>query len=228
MFGHITARETRDSRLAQSGKGTVAPGLGADYATEGLVCGTRVCSSEGWRDVGEIAVGDDVMTFDNGYQTVIAITDTAAAPAGVRPVYARAVSVPALALGNGEAMVLLPDQSVMVESDAAEALFGDPFAILRARDLVGLCGIGWVDEEPADVVTLHFASHEVISVGAGDGALLVADADLERHATLDVLAAPALAAPYERYSGPAARLIVSAMSETLARMGDGGPSRPAS
>lgn len=222
MFGFdIAAR--REHRLTADIGGPVRSGRVVDYATEGLLAGTTIATATGWRPVEAISAGDQVLTFDNGLQTVIAVS-RAPMPARL-PAFARPVLVPAGALGNSADMILLPDQNVMVESDAAERLFADPFAILRARDLVGLRGIEAISGEAlADVITLHFDAHEVIH--AGGGALVLADADVPGAMTLELLSSTRLPAPYSSYSGQAARMIVSAMLDEDARLGEGWPARP--
>ncbi len=135
----------------------------------GLVAGTRIATAMGWRPVEAIAEGDLVLTFDRGLQPVRAITrglnwssDTPC-PKGLRP-----LSVPAGALGNQEAMTLLSDQSVMVESDTADALFGDPFALVPASSLDGFRGIARIrDMVELDVIQLQFDCDEIIFASLG-------------------------------------------------------------
>lgn len=236
MLGLNTAFAHRDTRpdtrlMAEPGpRAGQGHGMGrnpvtvADYTTEGLLAGTRIATTLGWRPVDCIAVGDTVLTFDHGVQTVVAVT-RAVMPDQL-PAFARPILVPVGALGNETRLILLPDQSVMVESDAAEALFGDPFAILKARDLVGLRGIERVDAGPLpDVVTLHFAQHEVLH--ADGGALVVANADVPGAIPLDRLPVTRQPAPYASYVGRAAQCLVSAMATDDACQGEEGRLRPA-
>ena len=63
---------------------------------------------------------------------------------------------------------LLPEQSVMVESDTADMLFGDPFTLLNAADLEGFRGIE--RDYPTgeiEVVQLQFDEDEVVFANAG-------------------------------------------------------------
>ena len=136
----------------------------------GLVAGTKVATQIGWRVVEAVAAGDLVLTFDGGLQVVTAVTRQTVWTMGSRAEYATwPLTVPAGALGNREAMTLIADQAVMVESDTAEAVFGDPFAMIPAGALDGFRGIHRsVPAEQIEVVTLHFAQDEVIfgNIGA--------------------------------------------------------------
>lgn len=140
----------------------------------GLVHGTRIATAIGWRQADAIAVGDQVLTFDRGMQPVRSITRGSLwkvdqdCPKSLWP-----LSVPAGAIGNKEAMILLPEQAVMVESDTAEELFGDPFSLIAAADLEGFRGIHRTPPvAEVDVIELHFDHDELIF--AASGALLFA------------------------------------------------------
>lgn len=224
MLGMIDAGARRETRLLADIGGGADADTAVDYTTEGLFAGTRIATEAGWCAVERVSVGDRVPTFDNGLQTVVEISRLTR-PLGL-PTYARPVHVPARALGNNHDLVLLPDQSVMVESDAAEALFGDPFAVLKARDVVGFRNITRIaGDANREVVNLHFAAHEVLRIEGG--ALIVADADVPGRVPLEQLASIRLPAPYSKYSGQAARCLVAAMTEEDARLGEGGSNRPA-
>ncbi|MEQ6248779.1 Hint domain-containing protein [Sulfitobacter sp. HNIBRBA3233] len=150
--------------------------------THGLIAGTRVASNLGWRAIDALAVGDKVLTFDNGMQEVVAVRRASVwldAPETGETLWP--VVVPEGALDNREEMVLLPEQGVMVESDAAQDMHGDPFVILTAQSLVGLRGI--YRRRPAmrvELVAVYFERDEVIY--AEGGALIHCPQDLS---TLD-------------------------------------------
>ncbi len=135
----------------------------------GLIAGTLVATDRGWRPVESITPGDMVLTFDRGLQPVcdvilgVSWDDDSPCPQSLWP-----LSVPAGALGNREAMKLLPEQPVMVESDAAEMLFDDPFALLTAADLQGVRGIERSCPGGAlEVIQLQFDEDEVVFANAG-------------------------------------------------------------
>ena len=108
----------------------------------GLVSGTKVATQIGWRPVEAVTAGDQVLTFDGGLQFVTGVTRQiiwtggSQSDADTWPLH-----VPAGALGNREDMTLMPQQAVLVESDTAEAVFGDPFAMIPAAALDGFRGI---------------------------------------------------------------------------------------
>lgn len=152
-------------RTDRHGDAAVPAGLAS-----GLAAGTRVATTIGWRNVEGVISGDKVLTFDAGLQTVGKVTrgvlwsDPGACPAHLWP-----LMVPAGALGNQGPMTLLPEQSVMVESDTAEELFGDPFALMPASVLDGVRGIERVrPSTQISVTTLHFAEDQVVfgNIGA--------------------------------------------------------------
>lgn len=149
-----------------------------DARTTGIVAGTKVATSVGWVAVETIVVGSKVLTFDGGLQTVIAVThhkllaDTA--DMATWPLH-----VPSGALGNRDDMMILPHQTVLIESDIAEEMTGDPFALLPAAALEGCHEItsrrpeGWVD-----VIQIHFESDEIIYANIGALFLCRAQTDL--------------------------------------------------
>ena len=137
-----------------------------DHATvaEGLIAGTLVATEQGWQPVQDLQPGDRVVTFDNGMQRLKAVrvstlwTAAAQAPRGLWP-----LRVPPRALGNRTEIVLLPEQVVLIESDAAETLYGDPFGMVAAGALDGYKGIERTPPaREMTVVTLEFTRDEVV------------------------------------------------------------------
>lgn len=168
MFGMTTAKraETRDEARPFEGLfvsqrfDTISNAGDA----EGIVAGTRIDTAMGWRPVEAIAPGDMVMTFDHGLCPVVAVRRShlfAGRNACPRPLMP--LAVPAGALGNASPMLLLPEQNVLVESDLAETVFGDPFALIPAAALEGYRGITRITpHQRVEIITLHFAEEEVI------------------------------------------------------------------
>lgn len=150
--------------------------------SHGLMIGTRVASNLGWRAIDALAVGDKVLTFDNGMQEITEIRRAHVwldAPETADMMWP--VVIPEGALGNREELVLLPDQGVMIESDAAQDLRGDPFAVMTAHNLVGLRGIHRRQPvQRVELVAVYFDHDEVIY--AEGGALIHCPADMS---TLD-------------------------------------------
>ncbi|MCB5198648.1 Hint domain-containing protein [Loktanella sp. TSTF-M6] len=167
----------------------------------GLVVGTMVATHLGWRPVEAVVAGDQCLTFDGGLQVVTAVsrrtvkTKGAAADPLTWPLV-----VPVGALGNREELMLLPEQAVLIESDTAEQVFGDPFALIPAAALDGLRGV--YRKPPAaeiEVVTLHFSQDEIVY--ANVGALFYCPVQT------DLLAEPTVPA-YEALSMDDAELLV--------------------
>ncbi|MEP1537211.1 Hint domain-containing protein [Pseudophaeobacter sp.] len=142
---------------------------GVSFATRGFAAGTKIASNLGWRAVDAMAPGDMVYTFDNDMQPVIDVCrETHWIDADFVPVNHWPILVPANALGNQNSMLLMADQGIVLESDLADDEFDDPFAIIRAKDLVGLRGIDrQAPKTPIDVVTLVFAKEQVIYAQGG-------------------------------------------------------------
>ena len=149
-----------------------------DARTTGMVAGTKVATNAGWASVETIREGQQVLTFDGGLQTVIAVTRHSLM-ADTHDISSWPLSVPAGALGNRADMTILPHQSVMIESDAAEDMTGDLFALIPGASLAGFCGIS--QERPSewvDVIQLHFAQDEIVFANIGALFLCRAQVDL--------------------------------------------------
>lgn len=132
---------------------------------EGLFASTPLATSDGWRAAGELAPGDAVMTFDNGLQPVAAVFHApfSSGPPGLWP-----LRIPKWALDNRDEVTLLPQQRLLVEADLAEALFGDPFALIPAEALEHWRGISRFRPDPGgEVVQLHFTRPQIVYASRG-------------------------------------------------------------
>jgi hypothetical protein len=136
---------------------------------EGIVSGTVIGTALGWRDVEAIAVGDLVLTFDNGLMPVTRVRRERSGAGSRRvPQHLWPLLVPAGTIGNRKALMLLPEQHVMIEADLLEELYGDPFALLPAAALEGWRGVEalW-PPEGLDPVTLSFAQTQLVYAAGG-------------------------------------------------------------
>ena len=141
---------------------------GGFFASRGLMAGTRVGTSMGWRAVEALAPGDMVLTFDNGLQPIVDVRRETYWMSDAAMGDTRIVTVPAGAMGNSVDVTLLPDQGVLIESEAACDAQGDPFAVLRAKALEGFRGICRRAPAPQmEIVTLVFENEEVIYAEGG-------------------------------------------------------------
>ncbi|MEP5728265.1 MAG: Hint domain-containing protein [Sulfitobacter sp.] len=187
--------------------------------THGLMAGTKVASNLGWRVIDALTVGDKVLTFDHGMQEITEIrrhtfwTDAPETDQALWPVI-----VPAGALDNRETLTLLPDQGVMVESDAAADAFGDPFAVLPALALEGVRGIH--RQAPArqiDLYAVYFAQEQVIY--AEGGALIHCPTQT---VALDAFLNTPAAATYDLLSPRSAAFVAECLMEEDQMLATGG------
>lgn len=142
------------------------------FVTEGLLHGTRLAVPGGWCPVEHLAPGDRLLSFDGAPALVVGVQSAEVAgrpqhwPANRWP-----LRVPPDVLGNSEALRLLPDQPVLLECDAADRLFGDPFVLLPAAALAGWRGIVPVVPGLAEQVFTPILQTDEVIYAAG-GALL--------------------------------------------------------
>jgi hypothetical protein len=184
----------------------------AGVGQTGLAGSVRVAGPTGWCAVRAVAPGDLVLTFDAGMQRVEEILSEAAwTGRGPCPHALWPVEVPAGALGNAEVLHLAADQPVLIESDVAEALTGDPFALVAARCLVGAHGIHRAPPaNDSEVITLTFTAEQIVF--AGGGAMLHCPA-----IATDLLEAAGAAPGYPLLGGQDARRAVQQLDAAAAQ-----------
>ncbi|SNX67422.1 Hint domain-containing protein [Cereibacter ovatus] len=149
---------------------------GAAVLVEGIFAGTSVATPKGWRAAELIREGDAVLTMDGPPQPVRMARHSRIRPAQWPPSLAP-LHVPPGALDNRAALLLLSGQLVLLETERAETLCGEPFALVPAAALDGFRGIARMpppDETLA--VSLGFAQEQVIYAA---GATLLRCAGLE-------------------------------------------------
>ena len=166
MFGW---KEKRGQGALPSQNSSAAFGGFLITGQSGLLAGTHVASNLGWRPVEALTVGDQVLTFDHGMQTVLDIQrESYVTPQTALDSLHRPVHVPAEALYNRRDIWLMPEQGLLVESDEAEDAVGDPYAVISANMLSGLRGISsGISAGDIEVITLAFAKDEVVYVEGG-------------------------------------------------------------
>lgn len=127
----------------------------------GLFSATQIATARGWVPASRLVPGDMVLTFDNGCQPLRAVippcADEVAAEIG-----GMAVLVPSGALDNRSPMILMPGQVLLLDSDIAEELFGDPFAFVPAAALVGWRGIEAAEMPNSPILNLRFDQDEIV------------------------------------------------------------------
>ncbi len=177
MFGWKSALRQKTRRTTEVSGAYDGTGAGV---REGIIASTKVATAIGWRDVGSLQAGDQVLTFDNGLQTLTGISRTPLWDgAGACPRAFWPLAVPAGALENTRPMMLLGKQGVMLESDVAEELYGDPFALIPSAALEGVHGIERVyPNDPIEIITLHFEDAQVVFAESGTLMFCAAGRDL--------------------------------------------------
>lgn len=181
MLGWTSQTDGKTHRMSET---SGAYDGGAAGVLTGLSVDTKVASTMGWRKIAALTEGDKVLTFDAGMQPISKITrSTLWAGDGPCPQRFWPLEVAAGALGNRDVMVLLPNQSVMIESDAAEEVYGDPFTLIPAAALEGVNGIRRIEPEQGfEVLTLHFESDQVVFGNSGALFFCPSARDLLEHA----------------------------------------------
>lgn len=166
MFGWNEKRGRGAARMSEI-SGAMDGMMITDLA--GFIGGTHVASNLGWRGVDALCAGDLVLTFDHGMQPIVDVQrDIAMVPDADLPRSQRPVLIPEGALNNRTDMWMMPEQGLMVESDAAIDVLGDPFAVVPAQALIGFRGIRRADaSDRLEVTTLAFGRDEVIYVEGG-------------------------------------------------------------
>lgn len=175
----------------------------------GFLSETLIATLEGWRPAGSIAIGDNVMTFDHGQQRVIDIQTVQIDHRVIPDRKAYLMHVPKGALGNRCDTQILPMQEVVIESDEAENLYGDPFVLIPAFMLDGYKGICKAPfAKSLSVVMLAFEQEQILH---SDGGLLGV-------ASTKACFSPCVAAlagetdPYPRLSGAQLRRLIQSHS----------------
>ena len=198
--------------------GTELPTTGTQQS--GLIATTKVATSRGWSNVGDLKPGDLVLTFDAGLQTVTQISrevpwETAEeCPEALWP-----LEVPTGAFGNSRPFHLMGSQNIMVESDAAEDMYGDPFSLIPANALLGLRGIERVPPKNAmEIVHISFSEEQVVFGEHGALYLCASSRDMVE------MAMETRGDPLYSILPPAqARIVASSLGEDMA---SGGPEVP--
>ncbi len=135
----------------------------AAVVAEGLYALTPVATPQGWVRAGSLVPGAEVITFDGGPTRIASVSTHRLDPRAPRTAWP--LQVPMDVLGNCEPAVLLPEQGVMVDSDLAEDLFGEPFVTVPVSALEGWRGIIRVPPLAQYVVKLAFETPALIYAG---------------------------------------------------------------
>lgn len=140
----------------------------APFVTEGVLHGTQIATTAGWRAVEQIGPGDLLLGFDDAPAPVLAVQSALVEAGKTRwPMAHWPLRVPDGALGNRGEVRLLPGQTLLLDSDLAEAMFGDSFALVPAAALAGWRGIEPVAPGAAEGTCLLLLAREALIYAAG-------------------------------------------------------------
>jgi hypothetical protein len=179
--------------------------------------GTMISTARGEVAVKDLRVGDQVVTRDNGLQTLrwvgtkrLSLADLIVSPA-LRP-----VEIGAGALGHGlplRAMAVSPQHRMLIEGARAEMLFGEAEVLVAAAHLTVLAGVEVKLTSAVRYIHVMFDRHEIICANGAwtesfQPAMRMLDG-MDRAQAEEVMALfPELAG--EEFDFPAARLSLKA------------------
>lgn len=130
----------------------------------GFLPSTLVETDRGFVQARDVKPGDMIYTFDGGAQEVKAIRHAV-------PRLTTLMHVPAGALGNDTDLLLPADQTVALELDAAERLFGVPLITAKLIHLAGYKGIKAT--APESIGRIHITCDEEELIWAESGMLML-------------------------------------------------------
>ncbi|WP_299590091.1 tandem-95 repeat protein [uncultured Tateyamaria sp.] len=128
--------------------------------------GTLIATPQGERKVEELAVGDRIITRDNGIQEVRWVGQRAMSGEELaRAEHLRPVLIQQGALGNNlpeRDMLVSPQHRVLMSSDKTALYFDESEVLVAAKHLTGMDGIDVVDVSETTYIHVMFDQHEVI------------------------------------------------------------------
>ncbi|MCR9125218.1 MAG: Hint domain-containing protein [Rhodobacteraceae bacterium] len=128
--------------------------------------GTRIATPTGERLVETLAVGDRIITRDNGIQQICWVGrremtgDELRAGRNLMPVRIRAG-----ALGDGlpeRDMMVSPNHRILMANDKTALYFEDREVLVAAKHLTGLDGVDQIDVDAISYIHIMFDQHEVV------------------------------------------------------------------
>ncbi|WP_299282093.1 tandem-95 repeat protein [uncultured Tateyamaria sp.] len=128
--------------------------------------GTLIATPTGERRVEDLAVGDRVITRDNGIQEICWVGQRAMSGADfANAAHLRPVLIQKGALGNGlpeRDMLVSPQHRVLMASDQTALYFDETEVLVAAKHLTAMEGIDVVDVSDTTYIHVMFDQHEVI------------------------------------------------------------------
>ncbi|OIQ43424.1 MAG: type I secretion protein [Roseobacter sp. MedPE-SWde] len=128
--------------------------------------GTLIATPDGERRVEDLALGDRIITRDNGIQAVRWIGKRDLASSDLRAAqHLQPILIQEGALGNGlpeRDMMVSPNHRVLVASDKTALYFEDREVLVAAKHLTGLVGVDAVETSSVTYIHFMFDQHEVV------------------------------------------------------------------
>ncbi len=143
-----------DTKFAAASRMTVA---------EGIFASTPLAGVEGWLLADKVKAGDLLLTFDAGLLPVRHVHRHRIAQDA--PVQDWPILIPAGTLGHHDALRLPPEQTVLVEADLAEELYGEAFVTVPALALEGWRGCTRVPPLNEDILTITLDTAQLVYAG---------------------------------------------------------------
>ncbi len=135
-----------------------------DFSDGGMLAASLVETPQGWQPVGNLARGSLVQTYDGGLCAVTGVERRHLWPAAG----AVLIHVPGGALDTCSDLWLMPGQAVLIAAPAVEDVLEAAAALIPARALAGFRGASLRPlVRPVEVISLCFASDEVVYVNSG-------------------------------------------------------------
>ncbi len=149
--------------------GAVTGTLGFTNIEHVIACftpGTMISTRGGELRVEDLAVGDLVLTRDNGYQPIqwLGRRDLSADELRATPKY-NPIRIAAGALGQGlprQDMLVSPQHRVLVANARAELLFAEHEVLVAAKHLTDLQGIDRITPQGVSYIHFMFENHEIV------------------------------------------------------------------
>ena len=125
-----------------------------------------IATPEGERRVEDLAVGDRVITRDNGIQAIRWLGKRSLAGAELKAAeHLQPILIREGALGNGlpeRDMMVSPNHRVLVANDKTALYFEDREVLVAAKHLTGLAGVDAVETSSVTYIHFMFEQHEVV------------------------------------------------------------------
>lgn len=136
----------------------------ASHVTSGLMAGTLIEGPHGWLPVQDLRIGDRVQSYDGGLARVLGLDRQWIMPA--RGDYL--LHLPGGALDNCSDLILLPGQSVLIDTLNDAELPDDSVVLIPAAALEGVLGTSRAQIlKPMEVITPRFGDDEAIFANSG-------------------------------------------------------------